>query len=57
MTDERLAEYASLFSEPLDDKTPMWLLGWAELAKKGGHELLAEVRWLREALAALGVNI
>ena len=48
LTDERLAEYASLFSERLDDKTPVWLLGWAEVAKKGGDELLAEVRRLRE---------
>ena len=55
MTDERLAEYASLFSEPLDDKTPMWLLGWAEVAKKGGHELLAEVRRLQKLEKAVRI--
>ena len=47
MTEERLAEWEQLFAEELDGQTPVWLLGWAVFAKRGGNDLLAEVRRLQ----------
>ena len=47
MTEERLAEWEQLFAEELEGKTPVWLLGWAVVAKRGGNDLLAEVRRLQ----------
>ena len=44
MTEERLAEWEQLFAEELEGQTPVWLLGWAVVAKRGGNDLMAEVR-------------
>ncbi len=56
MTEERLAEWEQLFAEGIEDKTPVWLLGWAVVAKRGGNDLMAEVRRLHGALEEIARN-